>query len=78
MFTLDFLVSTELIIGDIDMAKRVIDQFDLEAEREGNAIKGHTVIRRGWGKGITKQRNMHKRGGEILTTRILNREGWLK
>tara|TARA_R110000824_G_scaffold198907_2_gene382953 strand:- start:217 stop:444 length:228 start_codon:yes stop_codon:yes gene_type:complete len=75
---LDFLVSTELIIGDIDMAKRVIDQFDLEAEREGNAIKGHTIIRRGWGKGITKQRNMHKRGGEILTTRILNREGWLK
>lgn len=78
MFTLDFLVSTELIIGDIDMAKRVIDQFDLEAEREGQAIKGHTVIRRGWGKGITKQRNMHKRGGEILTTRIVNREGWLK
>ena len=78
MFTLDFLVSTELIIGDIDMAKRVIDQFDLEAEREGNAIKGHTIIRRGWGKGITKQRNMHKRGGEILTTRIVNREGWLK
>jgi len=78
LFTLDFLVSTELIIGDIDMAKRVIDQFDLEAEREGQAIKGHTVIRRGWGKGITKQRNMHKRGGEILTTRIVNREGWLK
>ena len=78
MFTLDFLVSTELIIGDIDMAKRVIDQFDLDAEREGQAIKGHTVIRRGWGKGINKQRNMHKRGGEILTTRILNREGWLK
>ena len=60
------------------MAKRVIDRFDLEAEREGTAIKGHTVIRRGWGKGITKQRNMHKRGGEILTTRIVNREGWLK
>ena len=50
------------------MAKRQIDKFDLEAEREGNAIKGHTVIRRGWGKGITKQRNMHKRGGEIQTT----------
>ncbi len=60
------------------MAKRVIDRFDLEAEREGNAIAGHTVIRRGWGKGITKQRNMHKRGAEILTTRIVNREGWLK
>ncbi len=60
------------------MAKRQIDKFDLEAEREGNASKGHTVIRRGWGKGITKQRNMHKRGGEIQTTRIVNREGWLK
>jgi len=60
------------------MAKRKLDKFDLEAEREGNAIKGHTVIRRGWGKGITKQRNMHKRGGEIQTTRIVNREGWFK
>ncbi len=60
------------------MPKRVIDQFDLEAEREGAAIKGHTVLRRGQGKGITKQRNMHKRGAEILTTRIVNREGWLK
>ena len=65
-------------LGDHIMAKRVIDQFDLEAEREGNAIKGHTVIRRGWGKGITKQRNMHKRGNEILTTRIVKREGWMK
>tara|TARA_R100000005_G_C4882265_1_gene133324 strand:- start:116 stop:349 length:234 start_codon:yes stop_codon:yes gene_type:complete len=62
----------------LTMAKRVIDQFDLEAEREGNAIKGHTVIRRGWGKGITKQRNMHKRGNEILTTRIVKREGWIQ
>jgi len=60
------------------MAKKVIDRLDLEAEREGNAIKGHTVIRRGWGKGITKQRNMHKKGSEILTTRIVKREGWLK
>tara|TARA_R110002096_G_scaffold433888_1_gene654025 strand:- start:698 stop:880 length:183 start_codon:yes stop_codon:yes gene_type:complete len=60
------------------MAKRHIDRFDIEAEREGNAIKGHTVLRRGQGKGITKQRNMHKRGAEILTTRIVNREGWFK
>ena len=60
------------------MPKRVIDQFDIEAEREGAAINNHTVIRRGWGKGITKQRNMHKRGGDILTTRIVKREGWLK
>ena len=48
------------------MPKRVLDKFDLEAEREGNAIKGHTVIRRGWGKGITKQRNMHKKGLSLI------------
>ncbi len=60
------------------MAKRVIDHLDLEAEREGNAIKGHTVIRRGWGKGITKQRNMHKRGGEIQTNRVVKRLGVYK
>lgn len=60
------------------MPKRVLDKFDMEAEREGDAIRKHTVIRKGWGKGITKQRNMHKRGDEILTTRVVNREGWLK
>jgi len=75
---LDKTDSSKLTTVGIDMAKRVIDHLDLEAEREGNAIKGHTVIRRGWGKGITKQRNMHKRGSEILTTRIVKREGWLK
>lgn len=62
----------------IDMPKRVIDQFDIEAEREGAAINNHTVIRRGWGKGITKQRNMHKRGGEILTNRVVKRLGIYK
>tara|TARA_X000001382_G_scaffold128747_2_gene119159 strand:+ start:97 stop:279 length:183 start_codon:yes stop_codon:yes gene_type:complete len=60
------------------MSKRVIDKFDLEAEREGNAIKGHTILRRGQGRGITKQRNMHKRGGEIQTTRVVNRLGVFK
>ena len=60
------------------MPRRQLDKFDLEAEREGNAIKGHTVIRRGWGKGITKQRNMHKRGGEIQTNRVVKRMGVFK
>ena len=60
------------------MPKRVLDKFDLEAEREGNAIKGHTVIRCGWGKGITKQRNMHKRGGDIQTNRVVKRMGVFK
>tara|TARA_R110001592_G_scaffold44403_3_gene142950 strand:+ start:480 stop:659 length:180 start_codon:yes stop_codon:yes gene_type:complete len=57
----------------------VIDQFDLEAEREGGAIRQHGGIpRMALGKGIAKQRNMHKRGNEILTTRIVKREGWFK
>ncbi len=60
------------------MAKRVMDRFDLEAEREGGAIKRHGGIpTMRLGKGITKQRNMHKRGVEIQTTRIVKREGWL-
>ena len=62
----------------IFLPKRVLDKFDLEAEREGSAMKKHTVLRVGWGKGITKQRNMHKRGGEILTTRVVNRMGVFK
>ena len=61
------------------MAKRVIDRFDLEAEREGGAIRQHGGIpKMRLGKGIAKQRNMHKRGSEILTTRIVKREGRLQ
>jgi len=60
------------------MAKRELDRFDLEAEREGGAIKRHGGIpTMRLGKGITKQRNMHKRGAEIQTTKIVKREGWL-
>ena len=60
------------------MAKRELDRFDLEAEREGGAIKRHGGIpTMRLGKGITKQRNMQKRGAEIQTTRIVKREGWL-
>ncbi len=59
------------------MRKRVLDQFDLEAEREGSAIRNHNPARTAQGKGIVKQRNMHKRGQEIITTRIVNRGGWL-
>ena len=60
------------------MPKRVLDKFDLEVEREGSAMKKHTVLRVGWGKGITKQRNMHKRGDGIQTTRVLNKLGVFK
>ena len=57
------------------MAKRVIDKFDLEAEREGNAIKGHTVLRTGQGKGIIKQRNMHRLGDSVSKNGINNLMG---
>ena len=58
--------------------KRQIDKFDLEAEREGGAIRRHGGIPTSrYGKGITKQRNMHKRGAEIQTTRIVKREKWI-
>ncbi|MEC7617307.1 MAG: hypothetical protein VYD39_03740 [Bacteroidota bacterium] len=42
------------------MAKRVIDRFDIEAEREGSAVLRHTVVRRGWGKGTIKSRRGRK------------------
>ena len=42
------------------MAKRVLDEFDLEAEREGSAVKRHTVIRSAWGKGTMKSRRGRK------------------
>ena len=42
------------------MAKRIIDQFDLEAEREGSAVKRHVVIRSAWGKGTIKSRRGRK------------------
>ncbi len=61
------------------MPKRVIDKFDLEAEREGGAIRQHGGIpKTALGKGITKQRNMHKRGSEIQTTKVVNRMGVFK
>ena len=45
---------------NILMAKRVIDKFDLEAEREGSAVRRHTVVRSAWGKGTIKSRRGRK------------------
>lgn len=57
--------------------KRQLDKFDLEAEREAGAIQRHGGIPSSrYGKGITKQRNMHKRGADIQTTRVVKRERW--
>jgi hypothetical protein len=47
------------------MPKRVIDQFDLEAEREGAAVVKHnrTICKPfGMGKRITKERNSRADG----------------
>ena len=50
----------------------------MEAEREGSAIRNHRGIpETAYGKGITKQRKMHKRGQEILETRVIKRGKWL-
>jgi len=45
---------------DQSMAKRQLDQFDLEAEREGSAVRRHTVVRSAWGKGTIKSRRGRK------------------
>ena len=58
--------------------KRELDKFDLEAEKEAGAIRRHGGIpETAYGKGITKQRRMHKRGQEILTTRVVKKGKWL-
>ena len=41
------------------MPKRVLDKFDL-AEREGSAVRRHTVVRSAWGKGTIKSRRGRK------------------
>jgi hypothetical protein len=56
------------------MPKRVLDKFDLEAEREGNAVVQHrkTVCKPfGWNKGISKQRRMHKSGEKRIECRTI-------
>ncbi len=58
--------------------KRHLDQFDLEAEREGAAVRAHRGIpETAYGKGITKQRKMHARGNAIQETRVIKRGKWL-
>jgi hypothetical protein len=58
--------------------KRHLDQFDLEAEKEGGAIRQHGGIPTSrLGKAIAKQRKMHARGECIQTTRIIKRGKWL-
>jgi hypothetical protein len=59
---------------NVTMPKRVIDKFDIEAEREGNAVKKHggSICKPfGHGKGILKQRKMHKDGEAFIERRTI-------
>jgi len=56
------------------MPKRHIDKFDIEAEREGAAVRlsGQQVCKPfGYGRGITKQRRMHNDGAAKIECRTV-------
>ena len=56
------------------MPKRVIDRFDLEAEREGAAVVQHnrTICKPfGIGKKITKERNTRADGEAFIERRTI-------
>jgi hypothetical protein len=56
------------------MPKRVIDKFDMEAEREGAAVRIHnrTICKPfGNGKTIIKQRKMHADGEAHIERRTV-------
>lgn len=56
------------------MPKRHIDNLDIEAEREGAAVRasGQQVCKPyGYGRGITKQRRAHKDGAAKVECRTV-------
>lgn len=56
------------------MARRVLDRFDLEAEREGAAVVQHnrTICKPfGMGKKITKERNTRASGEAFIERRTI-------
>lgn len=56
------------------MPKRVLDRFDLEAEREGAAVSKHSrsICKPfGHGKTISKQRKMHSSGEAKIECRTI-------
>ena len=56
------------------MPKRHIDRFDIEAEREGSAVRasGQQLCKPfGYGKAITKQRRAHKDGAAKIECRTI-------
>jgi hypothetical protein len=59
------------------MPKRILDAIDIEAEREGSAVRRHnsTVCRPfGWGKGIAKQRRGHHAGEKHIECRTIKQK----
>lgn len=59
------------------MAKRQLDRFDLEAEREGYYIVKHnaTICKPfGWNKGIMKQRKMHLDGDKRIECKTIKQK----
>jgi hypothetical protein len=55
------------------VAKKSLDRFDLEAEREGNAISSQLRLKRPMGKRIMKIRRGHESGQQKIQTRIERR-----
>ena len=59
------------------MPKRHIDNLDIEAEREGAAVRasGQQVCKPfGWNKAILKQRRMHKDGEARVECRTVKQK----
>lgn len=52
---------------------RKLDRFDLEAEREGNAIKKEFRIKRPLGKRIMAIRRGHASGATMIQTKVEKR-----
>lgn len=56
------------------MPKRVLDRFDIEAERESGAIRrlAPNICKPfGWNRGIIKQRRMHNDGAARVECRTI-------
>ena len=51
--------------------KTSFDKFDLEAEREGSAVRRHTVVRSAWGKGTIKSRRGRKDAEAAIERRTI-------
>ena len=53
------------------MPKRVLDDIDMMAEREGAAVKSHTVLRGSFGKRTLRNRKGRKDGEATLERRTV-------